>query len=109
VLLRSGHDAFKRHKDEGTFEDLSLSNIFKKMPEAMDAVFGVPLAHEINQLFSMRPGPALRHELAHGKLSDGACYSHDTVYACWFIFRLVCLPLMPVWDETVGKALEAVE
>lgn len=109
VLLGSGHDAAKRRKGEGTFEDLSLSNIFEKMPEAMDDVFTPFLAHEINQLFAKRPGPALRHELAHGKVSDGSCYSHDVVYACWLIFRLACLPLMPVWDEAVGKSLEGIE
>jgi hypothetical protein len=108
VLLGSGHDAMKRRKGEGTFVDMSLSDIFYQMPEAMNAVFTPFLAHEINQLFAKRPGPALRHELAHGKLSDGSCFSHDVIYACWLIFRLACLPIMPVWDKTVDLSLEGV-
>lgn len=105
VLLGSGHDAMKRRKGEGTFVDMSLSDIFYQMPEAMDAVFTPPLAHEINQLFAKRPGPALRHELAHGKLGDASCFSHDVVYACWLIWRLTCLPLMRVWGKTVEPSL----
>jgi hypothetical protein len=77
----------------------------RRVPEAMDAVFTPFLAHEIDQLFAKRPGPALRHELAHGKLGDGSCFSHDVVYACWLIFRLACLPLMPVWDKVVEPSL----
>lgn len=105
ALLDKGFDASKR-RDDGTVEDLSLSNIFRRMPEQMNAVFGPALAHEIRQLFSQRPGPALRHEIAHGKLADSACYNADVIYACWLIYRITCLPLTNVWDKSVGKALE---
>lgn len=107
ALLDKGFDASKR-RDDGTVEDLSLSNIYHRMPEAMDTVFGPGLAHEIRQLFSQRPGPALRHEIAHGKIGDGACYGADVIYACWLIYRITCLPLTTVWKESVGRALEPI-
>lgn len=107
ALLDHGFDASKR-RDDGTVEDLSLSNIYHRMPEAMDKVFGANLAHEIRQVFAQRPGPALRHEIAHGKLGDGACYHPDVIYACWLIYRITCLPLTGVWQQTVAKALEDV-
>lgn len=47
--------------------------------------------------------PALRHQLAHGLISASECYGTDSIYACWFIFRLYCLPLFPQWDHLARR------
>gem|GEM_PF-5401261 len=43
--------------------------------------------------FLSKPGPHLRHSLAHGLLHDGAPYGADAIYGCWLIFRLCLLSL----------------
>lgn len=55
---------------------------------------------------ALRDGPALRHRLAHGLISAGECYDTDSIYACWFIYRLCCLPLFPHWQH-VARSLDS--
>lgn len=55
----------------------------------METVFGVDLAFEIRALFCDRFGPNLRNELAHGLLDQGSLQSAESIYAWWFIFRLI--------------------
>ena len=47
------------------------------------------------------------HQVAHGKMSAGACYHPSSVYACWLLYRLICLPLVRYWKDQVAPALEA--
>lgn len=30
----------------------------------------------------------------------------DVIYACWYILRLVSLPLFPVWSERVAPSID---
>ncbi len=62
-------------------------------PEAAQ-VFGENLAFEIRVLFCDSLGPNLRNNAAHGLLSDGEAYSHETIYAWWFILRMVMIPII---------------
>ena len=55
----------------------------------MEQVFGVDVAFEIRALFCDRFGPNLRNELAHGLLDPSALQSAESIYAWWFIFRLI--------------------
>jgi len=50
----------------------------------------------------------LRHDVAHGQLAEGQCYSADVIYGCWLLYRVCCLPLVTRWDELVrpGLAIE---
>jgi hypothetical protein len=65
-------------------------------------VFLTPaIASEIDLLFNAKPGPELRHELAHGQISAGGCFSQDVYYANWLIYRLCCLLVIQSWDELV--------
>ena len=72
-------------------------------------ILGAPLLEELDRVFNIQPGPALRHDVAHGQLSAGQCYSPDVVYACWLLYRVSCLFLMEKWDEWVRPGLEIEE
>jgi len=82
-----------------TQENLTISVMLEKRRDALESVFGKAIIYEIENLFDLRAGPNLRHKLAHGMLTTGACYGHDARYACWFIFRLTCLPLFAHWER----------
>jgi hypothetical protein len=52
-----------------------------------------PLVADIAHVFLKKPGPSLRHAVAHGLLQDSSVFTADAIYACWLIFRLCCAPL----------------
>ena len=89
-----------------TQDDRSLSGILENMRKEMEVIFGVDLVYEIDLLFNYRPGPALRHEAAHGKLTDGLSYSVDAIYACWLIYKMTVVPLVPYWKECIAPQIE---
>lgn len=105
VLKQAGHDPAKR-RDDATEEDLALSKMFERMRPQLDQALGVELADEVDRLFNVRPGPALRHEIAHGQLSGGACFSEDVYYANWLLYRITILPLLKHWQGIIEPALE---
>lgn len=72
---------------EGIDNENGLSTLVK-LPQ-MRAVFGDDLTFEITALFCDPVGPNLRNELAHGLLGDGEGYSIASVYAWWFVLRIV--------------------
>ncbi len=78
------------------------------MREPMNRIFGADLAHEVDLLFNFRPGPALRHAAAHGKLTDGACYGANAIYGCWLIYHMTCLPLLSHWKELIAPEIEEI-
>ena len=98
VMAASGHDLSTIENDL-TQQDRSLSALLGQEREMLAKVFGDPLLFEIDFLFNRRPGPALRHRLAHGSISSGEFYAHNVIYACWFIYKLACLPLIEHWDQ----------
>ncbi len=81
----------------------TLSVMLDKERAPLEEVLGPDLVFEIENLFDFRGGPAIRHRVAHGLLSAAECNSTDSIYACWFIFRLFCLPLFPHWDEVAKR------
>lgn len=106
ILRQAGHDPATRY-DDATEEDRSLSQIFEHMRSELEGLLGGDLAWEIDRLFNARPGPALRHEIAHGKLSGGACFSEDVYYANWLLYRVAVLPLIRHWAEVVEAGIAA--
>lgn len=56
-------------------------------------IFGVDLCFEIKALFTTSLGSNLRNEVAHGLLSDDSANNFDTIYAWWFVFRMIVLSL----------------
>ena len=98
VLKQAGKDPSSIQSDM-TQKNRNLSVLLTKDRESLEEVFGSAIIYEIENLFDFRGGPALRHELAHGLVSGGACYGTDAIYACWFIFQLCCLPVFAHWEQ----------
>ena len=102
VLKLAGHEPSTIQSDM-TQEDRSLSMMLKKDREALESVFGAAIVYEIENLFVFDWGPSIRHRLAHGLISSSECHGSDSIYACWFVFRLCCLPLAPRWQLVVER------
>ena len=98
VLKISSRDTSKIESDM-TQEDSALSRLLNKEKKHLEAIFGKATLLEIDLLFNSRYGARIRHEQAHGKLHAGCCFSDDVIYACWFLYRLTCLPLFESWQE----------
>ena len=106
-VLKNANVHSPRMMSDLTQDDRSLSSLFDHMREEMEKIFGEDLVHEIDLLFNYRPGPALRHQAAHGKMTDSQCYSSDAIYACWLIYYMTCLPLIDHWKELIGPEIES--
>lgn len=106
LLRRKEQDPSKRRSD-ATEEDLSLDRLLDKYRDELDEILTPAIRAEIDRLFNASPGPGLRHEIAHGQLSAGGCFSAEVYYACWFLFRICALFLVAHWDETVRPELAA--
>lgn len=104
VLAITNQESSKMNPDS-TQEDRSLSGLLEYKRRELEAVFGVNNIYEIDLLFNYKGGPALRHEVAHGKLTSGACHHYSTIYACWLIYRLTFSPLYNTWDDRVAPIL----
>lgn len=94
-----GHDVTTFDNAGQTQEDRTITALFEGMRPELDAVFTRAIIDDIERVFLGRPGPAIRHGVAHGLLHDGSPYSADAIYACWLIFRLCLLPLYPHRQE----------
>ncbi|MDI3451033.1 hypothetical protein QLG09_19500 [Enterobacter sp. V89_11] len=105
ILFCSGRDSFKFTAD-GLQEDRSLSGLLENKRVDLVEILGEDIVHEIDMLFNYKAGPSLRHKVAHGKLSAGDCYQPDCIYACWFIYRFICLPILPYWKDQVIPQIE---
>ena len=101
-LKLNGHDVTIFDDATQTQQDRTISSLFEQMREELDAAFTKPITTDIENVFLIRPGPHIRHDVAHGLLHDGAPYSPDAVYACWLIFRLCLLPLFPYLEQLRG-------
>jgi hypothetical protein len=99
---------FERH-GEGFQKANGLPHVcrrpFNRNEDPLHATRSPALAWEIDRLFKTRPGPALRHEVAHGQLSGGDCYHPNVYYANWLIYRLCCLFVLRGWDQLVTPHL----
>ncbi len=95
VLKTAGHDVTTFDNAGQTQEDRTITALFEGMRAELDAVFTRPITEDIERVFLNRPGPAVRHGVAHGLLHDGSPYGADGIYACWLIYRLCLVPLHP--------------
>jgi hypothetical protein len=93
VLKSHGHDVTIFDDITQTQEDRTISSLFDQMRSDLDAIFGVALISDIDRVFLQKPGPHLRHAVAHGLLADGDPYGPDAIYGCWLIWHLCLLPL----------------
>ncbi|HEU5067806.1 MAG TPA: hypothetical protein VFT61_06440 [Sphingomicrobium sp.] len=106
VLIISNRDPSKIESDllQG---DRTLSGMLESNRDDLEAVFGPDVIHEIDLLFNFRPGPAMRHELAHGKMPYGSYWEPDAIWGCWLMFNLTCRPLLRNWNEQIAPEIEA--
>jgi hypothetical protein len=105
VLKLNGHDVTNFDDATKTQEDKTISKLFDQMRPELEAAFSKPLIADIENVFLKKPGPYLRHQVAHGLLHDGDPYGADAIYGCWLIMRLCLMPalryteqLAPVFD-----------
>ena len=98
-ILKQAGEAPSSIRSDMIQENRNLSVLLSKDRQSLEAVLGPAIVYEIENLFDFQGGPAIRHRLAHGLLSGQACCGADAIYACWFIFRLCCLPLFEHWNK----------
>ena len=99
VLKLAGHDVTTFDDATQTQEERSISALFDQMRSELNEVFSPSIVTDIENVFLAKPGPHLRHVVAHGLLPDGGAYSPDAIYACWLIYRLSFVPLFPLRDR----------
>lgn len=104
LLKLTGSDASAIRTDM-IHENRTLSTMLQRDRHLLEEILGEALVFEIESVFDFRGGPALRHGVAHGLLSDGQCNTREAIYECWFVYRLCCLPLFARWTE-VSAALD---
>ncbi len=106
-LIRSGGGDPSKIMPDMLEEDRPLSALLVEHKEKLSKMFEQNLFDEIELLFVFRPGPALRHEFAHGKIGAGNCFDPNVIYSCWLIYKLAVLPIASVWREHVAPMIEA--
>jgi hypothetical protein len=99
VLKNHGHDVTIFDDATQTQQDRTISSLYEQMRPELDAIFGMALISDIDRVFLSKPGPHLRHAVAHGLLADGDPFGADAVYGCWLIWRLCLAPLVPHRDQ----------
>lgn len=106
VLQMSGSDVSKIEED-GIEGDRPLNILLSSFRTELERILGVDMVWEIDSLLNTRPGPALRHELAHGKLPWGGFFADEAISACWMVYLLTVVPLLRYWDSHVGPAIKS--
>jgi hypothetical protein len=101
VLKNHGYDVTVLDDTSQIQQDRTLSTLFSQMRNELDTIFTKAITTDIDNVFLARPGPALRHSLAHGLLDDQSPYGPDAIYACWLMFTLCLMPLYPDRDKIV--------
>jgi len=79
---------------DGVQERVGLPTLLGKFREPLERILSKPIFNEVSNLFNVRLGPSLRHEQAHGMILDDQYFGDPVTYACWFILKLVLLPLV---------------
>ncbi|NKM69408.1 hypothetical protein GFL82_15630 [Rhizobium laguerreae] len=95
VLKGRGYDVSSFDNATKTQQDLTISAMFDQMKTELLQVFGAAFVADIENVFLAQPGPTIRHQVAHGLITDGNPYGPDSAYACWLIFRLCLITLFP--------------
>lgn len=106
ILQMSGRDSAKMEED-GIEGDRPLNILLGYCRADLEAILGVDMVWELDGLLNFRPGPALRHELAHGKMGWNSFFTDEAICACWLVYLLTVAPLLRYWDGHVAPAIEA--
>lgn len=106
ILQMAGRDASKIEED-GIEGDRPLNVLLTFYRSDLEAILDKNIVWQIDSLLNFRPGPALRHELAHGKLTWNEFYTDEAITACWMVYLLTLAPILRYWDGHVAPALVA--
>ena len=107
ALKGNGHDVTIFDDATQTQQDRTISSLFDQMRPELDAVFTKAITTDIENVFLKRPGPNLRHSVAHGLLHDADPHGADALYGCWLIMRLCLIPLFQ-YKEQLRAAFETI-
>ncbi|MEP3630166.1 MAG: DUF4209 domain-containing protein [Hyphomicrobiales bacterium] len=94
ILKLSGSDVTTFDAASQTQQDRTITALFDAMGEELQKILGEAILFELKNTFVSKPGPYVRHQIAHGLAGDSAIRSPDVIYACWLVFRLCCLPVL---------------
>ena len=108
VLKLAGLSPVKRF-DDGTEEDLDLGGMYDRMRPDLERILSPNLAAEVERVFHLRPGPALRHDFAHGQVSAGQCFGPNVVFGIWLMYRICWLFASPNWEGVISPVLAEIE
>ena len=103
ILKQNGFDPTSFDPVTQMQEDRPITSLYTDMRSEIVQCLGEDITLEIENVFIKKNGPNLRNLVAHGLLSDDAVFGPDAVYACWMIYRLCCLPLLPYWESLERK------
>jgi hypothetical protein len=106
VLKAHGHDVTKFDDATRTQQDKTINLLFEQMRPELEEAFTKAIITDVENTFLKKPGPHLRHQVAHGLLHDGSPFGPDAQYGCWLIIRLCLLPIFGE-KERLEKMLEA--
>lgn len=106
VLSVTGEET-SRILNDMTQESRSLPSMLDNCREVLEGIFGPAMVFDMDNVFVFKGGPKIRHSVAHGLISGAECSSADAIYACWFIYRLCCLPLLQDWAK-VAESLDEI-
>ncbi|MBP1859783.1 DUF4209 domain-containing protein [Rhizobium herbae] len=101
ILKLNGHDVSTFDDARQVQEDRTISALFDQMRPELEQSFGDALIADIDNVFLSKPGPSLRHGVAHGFLNDSSPFGTDAIYAIWLIFRLCCVPIFPQREQII--------
>lgn len=101
ILALNGHDT-TTEDDHGIQTEASLTVLLdpsKPWRRYLEEIIPARYIHEVDLLFDFRGGPAVRNQIAHGKITTGGFWDHNMVYAAWLIIHLAVLPLVKRWQK----------
>ena len=81
ILKTHGHDVSNFDDAEGTQEDKTISAFFEQMRSELEAIFTKAIVADLEHVFLKKPGPCLRHGVAHGLLQDSSPFTADAMHA----------------------------
>lgn len=94
LLKLSGYDVTILDDANQTQQDRTISSLFDQMRSPLETVISPEIVRELESVFLARPGPTIRHSIAHGLLQDRSLFGSDAIYCCWLMFRLSLLPML---------------
>jgi hypothetical protein len=99
VLKNHGHNVTIFDDATQTQQDRTISNLFLQMRNELNQIFSEAIVQDLERVFLQKPGPYLRHSIAHGLLHDGDPFGPDAIYGCWLILKLSLAPLFKHRDK----------